>query len=159
MNSLKFCSQRQALKTILRHSQHSHCHLPHSLKAISTVRPIFISFSKSFKTAFSAHYLKELKVTWSVLSQDEKRDRQGKCFIYALKLDAETFINGLILISVLILFFKKTKKHALKLMHCYPAYYQTRQVFACFKAPLLLRVFYYIPNAAPEQLFSETLLE
>lgn len=59
-------------------------------------------------------------MTWSVLSQDEKRDRQGKCFIYAVKFDVERFINGLILISVLILL--KKKKHALKLMHCYPEY-------------------------------------
>lgn len=77
-------SQRQALKPILRQSQQFHSHPSYTLKAISTVPPIFISFSKSFKIVLSAHYHKELKVTWSVLSQDEKRDRQGKCFIYTL---------------------------------------------------------------------------
>lgn len=108
-------SQKKALKPILWHFQHFHCHPSCTLKAISTVLPIFISFSKSFKIVLSAHYHKELKVTWSVLSYDEKRDRQGKCFIYALKLDVERFINGLILISVLILLKKKKKEACLKI--------------------------------------------
>lgn len=56
-------SQRKALKPILRHFQHFQCHPFCTLKAISTVPPILISFSKSFKIVLSAHYHKELKVT------------------------------------------------------------------------------------------------
>lgn len=97
------------MKTILMHIQHPCCHPPHSLKAISAMQPNFVSSIKSFRKAFSAYYFKELKVAWSLLSLDEKGDRQGKCFIYALKLDAERFINRLILISVLISFKKKLK--------------------------------------------------
>lgn len=67
-------------------------------------------------------------------------------FYLRFKLDAERFINGLILISALISLKekKKTRKHALKLMQCYHASWQICQVSTSFKALLLIRGFFLL---------------